>query len=84
MHTTIKDFSKGNGTSSMQKHLANEHMELWVSICNQKGIKITAATVQWQVEAYCTACGQSPSGDSNSGAMRQKYSQEAFVDAVVE
>ena len=58
----------------MRKHLANKHMELWVSICDQKGIKITAATVRQQVEAYRTACGQSPSGDSNSGATRQKYS----------
>ena len=69
----------------MQKHLANEHIEWWVSICNQEGIKITASTVQWQVEAYCTACGQ-PSEDleSKSGATQQKYSREAFVDAVVE
>ena len=54
---TIKDFTKGNGTSSMWKHLANEHIERWVLICNQEGIKITASTVQWQVEAYCMACG---------------------------
>ena len=82
---TIKDFTKGNGTSSMWKHLANEHIEWWVSICNQEGIKITASTVQWQVEAYCTACGQpSEDSESKSGATRQKYSREAFVDAMVE
>ena len=49
----------------MWKHLANEHIKLWVSICDQKGIKITASTVKQQVEAYCTACGQ-PLEDSES------------------
>ena len=69
----------------MRKHLANEHIELWVSICDQKGIKITASTVKRQVEAYCTACGQPlEDSESKSGATWQKYSQKAFVDAVVE
>ena len=80
----IKDFAKKKGTSSMRKHLAHEHINMWLLICDQRGIKIVAATVRRQVEAYCTAHGQSLPKDSDSGGTCWKYSKEGFVDTITE
>ena len=62
--------------------MAQEHIDMWLSICNQKGIKDTEKSVARKVEAYCTSHGELVEQDSE--ATWQQYSKEAFVDAVLE
>ena len=54
---------------------------MWVSICNKKGIKITASSVAKHVAAYREECGQIPETDNTTC---QKFPKEAFIDAIVE
>ena len=54
---------------------------MWVSICDKKGIKITASSVAKCVAAYREECGQIPETDNTT---HQKFSKEAFIDAIVE
>ena len=54
---------------------------MWVSICDKKGIKITASSVAKRVAAYREECGQIQETDNTT---RQKFSKEAFIDAIVE
>ena len=54
---------------------------MWVSICDKEGIKITASSVAKRVAAYCEECGQIPETDNTT---HQKFSKEAFIDAIVE
>ena len=54
---------------------------MWVSICDKKDIKITASSVAKHVAAYRAECGEIPDTDDTA---RQKFSNEAFVDAIVE
>ena len=53
---------------------------MWVLIFDKKGIKITAVAMKWQVDAYHTAHCEL----SNHNMTHQKYSKEAFIDAIVE
>ena len=54
---------------------------MWISICDKKDIKITTSSVTKCVAAYRAECGEIP--DTNDTA-HQKFSNEAFVDAIVE
>ena len=54
---------------------------MWVSICNKKGIKITAGSVAKCVAAYHEECGQIQETDNTTC---QKFSKEAFIDVIVE
>ena len=81
LRKNIHDFAKGTGTTSLQKHLANEHIEMQVSICDKKDIKITASSLAKCVAAYHAECGEMPDTDDTA---RPKFSNEAFVDAIVE
>ena len=54
---------------------------MWVSICDKKGIKITASSVAKCVAAYHEECGQIPQTDNTTC---QKFSKKAFIDAIVE
>ena len=78
----VKDYAAGNGSSTLRRHLACEHIDMWVSICDQKGITIKAKMIARKLEAYHSARGESVKQDNST--TRQKYSKEAFVDAIVE
>ena len=77
----IHDFTKGTESTSLWKDLASEYIEMWISIYNKKGIKITMGGVAKYVAAYCEECGEIPETDNTT---HQKFSKEAFVDAIVE
>lgn len=77
----IHDFAKGTGTTSLRKHLANEHIETWISICDKQNIKITATSIAKHVAAYRTEHGETTEPNYTT---RQKFSKEGFVDAIVE
>ena len=62
--------------------MAHDHIHQWLSICNQKGIKVTAKSVAREIDEYHTSCGESI--EHGSEATQQKFSKEGFVDAVVE
>ena len=79
----MKDFATGSGSSTLWRHLAGEHINLWISIWEQKGINITTKLVADKIEAYHTSCGESFEQDHDSSATWQKYSKKAFVDAIL-
>ena len=78
----VKDYAAGNGSLTLRRHLACEHIDMWVSICDQKGIMIEAKMIARKLEAYHSACGESVKQDNSTTC--QKYSKEAFVAAIVE
>ena len=62
--------------------MAHDHIHQWLSICDQKGIKVTAKLVAREIDEYHTSRGESV--EHGSEATQQKFSKEGFVDAVVE
>ena len=79
----VKDFATGSGSSTLWRHLAGEHINLWISIWEQKGINITTKLVADKIEAYCTSHGESFDLGLGSCSTWQRYSREAFVDAIL-
>ena len=66
-------------TGTLRKHLAGDHIEEWVTSCDNLDIKITAEGV---LPAVCEFRAQ-PEPTSLEGE-RQEYTKEAFVEAVLE
>ena len=66
-------------TGTLRKHLAGEHIEEWVTGCDNLGIKITAEGVMPAVREFRAQ----PEPTSLEGE-RQEYTKEAFVEAVLE
>ena len=78
----VKHFADTSSSTTLRKHLAHDHIHQWLSICNQKGIKVTAKLVAWEIDEYHTSHGESV--EHGSEATRQKFLKEGFIDAVVE
>jgi hypothetical protein len=77
----ITKFGASSATSTLRRHLAEEHLYLWVSGCDNLNIKIQAKTVQKAVDEYRKARGQPTAPHAPD---RQPYSNAGFVDAIVE
>jgi hypothetical protein len=74
------------GTSVKRQHLVDCHIDLWISSCDQLKIPITAKTVQDAVCDYRMRQGQAhtqSSSTDSSTPSRSPFSQEAFVNAVM-
>lgn len=75
----IADFAMTTSTGTLRKHLAGEHIEKWVTGCDNLGIKITAEGVMPAVRKFRAQ----PEPTSLEGE-RQEYTKEAFVEAILE
>lgn len=77
----ITKFSVKTSTGTIRRHLIEEHMNVWVSGCDELGIKIKAKSAQAALDGYRKGKGQ-PTG--RMPQERTSYSREAFVDAIIE
>jgi hypothetical protein len=81
-----KTYSKATSTGILRKHLFEHHLDVWVAGCDQLNIPIKAKEAKPFVDDYRarkehTAAGAS---DPKPQEKRTEFSQEAFVDAIVE
>jgi hypothetical protein len=75
----VSSFGVTTGTSNLRKHLFTDHLEQWVSSCDQLKIPITAKAALPEVRKF-----RSEPGDTPLESERPDYSKSAFVDALVE
>jgi hypothetical protein len=75
----IANFGESTSTSTFRRHLTDHHVNDWVTCCARLKIKITAGAAKKALAALKL-------GDQSSGTteVRQPYSKEGFVDALVE
>ncbi|KAJ7763564.1 hypothetical protein DFH07DRAFT_738672, partial [Mycena maculata] len=80
-----KTFSKNTSTGVLRKHLYENHLDVWVAGCDQLKINIKAKEAKPYVDDY-RARKQTTAGASEPEPPepRTQFSQEAFVDAIVE
>jgi len=75
----VSAFSLVTGTTNLRKHLYNEHLEQWVTTCDDLKIEITAQAAIPAVKQF----RQEPV-DTPLESERPEYSKEAFVEAILE
>ncbi|KAJ7898286.1 hypothetical protein B0H14DRAFT_2332277, partial [Mycena olivaceomarginata] len=85
-HIGTTKFVKLTSTGVLRKHLYEHHIDAWVEGCDQLKIPINAKEAARFVDAYRVHKHQKTGNTSNSepGKERRPFSQEAFVDAIVE
>ncbi|KAK7059379.1 hypothetical protein R3P38DRAFT_2758829 [Favolaschia claudopus] len=72
-------------TGILRRHLYERHLEAWVQGCDQLKIEITAREALPHVEAYRgKQNGSNSSSTADSAKKQPPFSNEAFVDAIVE
>jgi hypothetical protein len=76
---TVADFSLVMGTSNLRKHLYNEHLEQWVTSCDDLKIEITAQAAIPAVKKFHQEPVNTPLESEHP-----EYSKEAFVEAIHE
>ncbi|KAJ6586162.1 hypothetical protein B0H19DRAFT_925946 [Mycena capillaripes] len=79
-------FSAYTSTGVLRRHLFEHHVDAWVEGCDQLKIPIKAKDAAPYVDEYRVRKHQKTSATSNSepGKKKTQFSQEAFVDAIVE
>jgi hypothetical protein len=75
----VSSFATSTGTSNLRKHLFTDHLEQWVSSCDQLNIPITAKAALPQVHKF-----RNEPADTPLESERPEYSKNAFVDALIE
>ncbi|KAJ7936657.1 hypothetical protein B0H13DRAFT_1469856, partial [Mycena leptocephala] len=85
-HTGSTKFSRTTSSGVLRKHLYEHHVDAWVEGCDKLKIPIKAKEAASHVDAYRVRKHQKTGATSNSepGKKRTPFSQEAFVDAIVE
>ncbi|KAF7326526.1 HAT family dimerization domain-containing protein [Mycena venus] len=86
-HTATTKFSASTSSGVYRKHLYENHIEAWVEGCDQLKISIKAKEAKKHVEAYRAHKHQKTAGEKSNpeqGKQRTPFSQEAFVDALVD
>jgi hypothetical protein len=85
-HTGSTKFSRTTSSGVLRKHLYEHHIDAWVEGCDKLKIPIKAKEAASHVDAYRVRKHQKTGTTSNSepGKKRTPFSQEAFVDAIVE
>lgn len=76
---TIAGFGSTTGTGTLQRHLFENHIDAWVTACDNLNIEITAQEAQDAIEKYRNLPPKTTLEDS-----RPEYSKSAFIDALVE
>ncbi|KAJ7027234.1 hypothetical protein C8F04DRAFT_1399602 [Mycena alexandri] len=86
LHVESKKFASSTSSGVLRKHLYKNHLDAWVEGCDKLKIPINAKEASKHVDAYRSRKGQNTGASSNSelGQKRTEFSQEAFVDALVE
>lgn len=81
-----KTFSKTTSTGVLRKHLYEHHLDVWVAGCDQLKILIKAKEAKPFVDDYRARKEHTTAGasDPKPEEKRTEFSQEAFVDAIVE
>jgi hypothetical protein len=74
----VSSFGHSTSTSVLRRHLYANHIEQWVTICDELKIPIMAKCAEEPVRQFRK--DPAPSAESE----RPTYSKEAFVDAIVD
>lgn len=85
-HTGSTKFSASTSTGILRKHLYEHQVDAWVEGCDKVQITIKAKEAAKYVDVYRVRKHQKTGATWNSepGKKRTAFSQEAFVDAIVE
>lgn len=83
-HIQATQYSLKTSTGVLRKHLYECHADAWITGCDQKKIPITAKEAQLAVAEYRQRHGQQSSGTSEQSKNTRPFSQQAFLDAIVE
>jgi hypothetical protein len=75
-HHVITQYGIRTSTGTYRKHLVTYHLEEWVAACKKRNVVIKTDVAKSAAEGL-----QPDSADANP---RKPYSNEAFVDALVE
>ena len=75
----IASFAITTSTPNLRKHLYSEHIEEWITGCDDLKIKITAQAALPAVYKFCAE-----SEPTSLEAEHQEYMKEAFVEAILE
>jgi hypothetical protein len=75
-------FSLKTGTGVLRRHLFEHHADAWIEGCDKLHIPITAKDAQRVVVDYRNRKGQARTNSTKQ--LGCPFSQEAFVDAIVE
>jgi hypothetical protein len=75
----IAAFGLTTGTGTLRRHLFENHIDAWVTACDNLKIEITAQEAQAAIEKYRKLPPKTTLED-----LRPEYSKDAFVDALVE
>ena len=77
-------FSVKTGTGVLRRHLYEHHANSWIEGCDKLHIPITAKEAQQVVSDYRHQNGQASTNNTEDSETRRPFSNEAFVDAIVE
>lgn len=75
----ISTFGRSTGISVLRKHLSKNHIEQWVTTCDNLKIPITAKSAEEAVRIF-----RKEPDPTSLETERLTYSKEAFVDAIVD
>ncbi|KAK6992491.1 ribonuclease H-like domain-containing protein, partial [Favolaschia claudopus] len=84
--TAPKPFASSTSTGVLRRHLFEHHLDAWVEGCDRLKIPITAQDALLRVNEYRARKNQATSGGSTSASDKKRtpFTQDAFVDAIVE
>jgi len=68
----------------LRKHLCDCHSDAWIAGCDKLGIDITAKAAQRTVRDYRHRSGESVPTGPEAEEIRQAYTKERFLDALVD
>ena len=77
-------FSVKTGTGVLRRHLYEHHANSWIEGCDKLRIPITAKEAQRVVSDYRRQSGQASANNVENSQTRCPFSNEVFVDAIVE
>jgi hypothetical protein len=77
-------FSLKTGTGVLRRHLFEHHADTWIEGCDKLHIPITAKDAQRVVVDYRKRKGQASTNSTEQSKSGRPFSQEAFVDAIIE
>jgi hypothetical protein len=75
----ISTFGHSTSVSTLRKHLYKNHIEQWVTACDDLKIPITAKGAEEPVRIF-----RKEPASTSIESERPTYSKEAFVDAIVD
>ena len=75
----ITTFGRSTSVSILRKHLYKNHIEQWVTTCDDLKIPITAKSAEEPVRIF-----RKEPVPTSLQAERPTYSKEAFIDAIVD